>query len=89
MRYVNGAMDPDSVSPADAAHLNGLLKACPKDRDLLIKVINAPGWLLSDEKKKKMIYFLTDEDFMNEHFAMVWLVEEILRQAHTADAYAD
>ena len=89
MRYVNGAIDPDMTNPADVTPLNALLKANPQDRDLLIKVINGPGWLLSDEKKKKMIYFLTDEDFANEHFAMVWLVEEILHQANTADAYAD
>jgi len=87
VRYVNGAIDPASVSEKEATRLNGLLQRNPQDRDLLIKVINAPQWLLSDEKKNKMIYFLTDEDFVNEHFAMVWLVEQALSLANTADAY--
>jgi len=88
MRYVNGAIDPASVSEKEATRLNSLIERNPQDRALLIKVINAPAWLLDDEKKNKMIYFLTDEDFVNEHFAMVWLVEQALRLANTADAYA-
>lgn len=87
MRYVNGAMDPESVSPSEATRLNSLLARNPADKELLIKVINAPQWLLDDQKKNKMIYFLTDEDFINEHFAMVWLVEQALKLANTADAY--
>jgi hypothetical protein len=88
MRYVNGAIDPTSVSEKEASRLSELLQRNSQDRDLLIRVINAPQWLLCDEKKNKMIYYLTDEAFVNEHFAIAWLVKQILNLANTADTYA-
>lgn len=90
MRYVNGAMDAESVSnPNHLRTLNHVLEVTwvAETRDLVIKVINAPEWLVSESDKMEMIYYLTNEDFANEHFAMVWLVKKVLKLANTADAY--
>ena len=34
---------------------------------------------LTNVEKKSIVYFLTDEDYVNEHFAMVELAKVILR----------
>ena len=90
MRWVNGAFDPHDISADLASKLTCWINSMSSvERIRAIKVVNPPEWLICAKDKEKILYYLVDEDFINERFAITWLVDMIIRQVERADAYAD
>lgn len=50
-----------------------------KQQELVQKVRDAS--FLSDEEKRQTVYYLTDEDYINERHAIIFLVETLLAKA--------
>lgn len=84
MRWVNGDFDPEDL-PANVDKLRSLMaSASPDVKAMMVRVVNDKSGFLNDKDKCDMCYYLGDEDYANENFAMKFLVSKFLR---AADAY--
>jgi len=91
MRYINGDFDPsEPLLDNHKKLLKSLLASADgADKDRMIRIINDDSGFLTADGKVQMCYFLGDEDFTNEHFAITFMVDNYLKASGAYVAILD